>query len=147
MWTTNTYEETINIYRDYVEKRLDKVDLELSLKDILIRIEILKRNFTKRQSNIVLFIYTFSIKIYKEKALIPNMQDFELCGVNKNKIKSELEKLVEMNVIDWDRGSQEFRLKDPQDWNAPYHYGYNENRLQELLKINIADEEGFTITL
>ncbi|KDN88925.1 hypothetical protein EF87_21775 [Bacillus amyloliquefaciens] len=59
MWTTNTYEDTINIYRSYVEQKMGEVDLESSLRDILMRIEILKRDFTKRQSNIVIVHYSF----------------------------------------------------------------------------------------
>jgi hypothetical protein len=119
-----------------IVKKFDKSP-EFVGKELLIRSEILKRDFTKRQVNIVFMIFTFSFAYGKENALIPKLADFELCGVSKTLIKKELEKLEEIKVLTWDRDTNEFEINSPLIWEAPYHYGYSDIRSQELFLLNL----------
>jgi hypothetical protein len=108
-------------------------------REMLIRGEILKRDFTKRQMKIISMILTLSCYIGKEKAIIPKMQDFELAGISKIKIRNELTQLVGMNVIEWNEEENTFSIKDPREWKAKYHSGYNDPRAQELFILNLKD--------
>jgi hypothetical protein len=104
-------------------------------KSLSVRTEMLKRDLTKRQVNIIHFIYALSY--IKDYAIIPKLQDFELCGISKTLIKKELEKLININVITWKKEENYFRLNEISEWNAPYHYGYNSVRAGELFEMNV----------
>lgn len=106
---------------------------------MMVRSDITKRNFTKRQQNILMFICNYSFTFGKESAIIPQLQDFEVCGISKTKVREELEKLLEMNVIKWDRESNRFSVIDPNDWSAPFHSGYKDMRTQEIFIVNSRD--------
>lgn len=128
-------EEVMTCVDELVKHHFNISDNYLS-NELLIRSEILKRNFTKRQTNIIIFIFSLSFPYGKKSALIPKLQDFEVCGVTKTKIKEELEKLEILNVIDWDRELHLFSIKFPYHWNAPYHAGASRERSLELLDLN-----------
>ncbi|MED3976102.1 replication protein [Priestia megaterium] len=103
---------------------------------LFIKREILQRNFTKRQLNILLFLFELSYMFNNEEAIVPYLQDFELCGVSKTKAKAEIDKLVEMNVIEVSDNRTIYRIKNAFEWKAPYNAGYNEGRLQEIIITN-----------
>lgn len=113
---------------------------QLPLQELLIRTEVLKHDFTKRQMNIISMIFQLSYYLGKSKAIIPKMMDFELCGISKIKVRSELQKLVEMKVVLWDEEENSFSINDPREWiGAKYHSGYNDNRAKDLFILNMKD--------
>jgi hypothetical protein len=112
-------------------------DPNLLKKEILIRAEILKRDFTKRQMNIIGAIFLFSYAYGKEWALIPKMKDFELAGISSIKIRSEIDQLVDMGVVKWNQEENLFRITNPSEWTTKYHSGYSEIRSKELIALNL----------
>lgn len=147
-WAKNTYERTIKVYINVLEDLIinHHRDIELTAKELLIRGEILKHDFTKRQMIIIMFIITFSYNYGKESAYIPKLQDFEVAGISKRKIKTEIEKLLEMNVITWNKEEKLFSIQEPKFWTAPYNYGYNDDRSRELFILNL-EHAGFDTSL
>lgn len=103
---------------------------------LFIKREIMQRDFTKRQLNIILFIFELSYMFSKEEAVIPYLQDFELCGVSKTKARAEIDKLVEMNVLEVSDSRTIYKIKNAFEWKAPYNAGYNEGRLKEIIITN-----------
>lgn len=142
-----TYERTVKVYQEVLGDIFVNLetDSRLSTKKLLVRTELLKHNFTKRQMIIIMFIITFSFLYGKEWALIPKLQDFEIAGISKRKIKIELDKLIEMNVIKWNKEENLFKVEEPRFWNAPYNYGYNDDRSRELFLLNL-EHAGIDIT-
>jgi hypothetical protein len=137
-------------YTDYLkpkEKAHQFILQELKSKDnyilkmMSIRSEIIKRDVTKRQKNIIDFIFALSLPFSKDEALIPNMQDFEACGVSKTKIRNELDKLISLKMIDWDKEENLFSINDPSEWMAPYHIGLSDQRIKELFFLNLKHKD------
>jgi hypothetical protein len=131
-------EDTIKRAELLAERLKDISPLEMSqytIKTIAIRSEMIKRDLTKRQYNILATIFILSYM--KDYAIIPKLMDFELSGVSKTLIKKELDKLVEMSVITWDKCNNHFSINDPMVWDAPYHYGYSNQRAEELFQLNL----------
>jgi len=127
----------LQLYKGVIDEYYKNRDTDVVMKEMLIRADFLKRDFTKRQLNILLFIQTFSFAYGKETALIPQLSDFELCGVSKTKVREELDKLVEMNVIENDGNN--FKIKTPSEWRANYHKNYDDTRSKELFYLNVID--------
>jgi hypothetical protein len=138
-WANQTYRRAVSVYSGIIDKVYENRSREVVIKDLLVRSEILKRDFSKRQTNILWMIFTFSYAYGKEDAVIPKLQDFELCGVSKTNIKKELDKLTEMNVISWNEEENRFSINQTTDWEAPYQYGYSDVRSQELFFLNLKD--------
>lgn len=139
-WAKLTYERLQTVYPKILDKLFAmRSDRNLVAIEALIRAEILKRNFTKRQLTILSLIVTFSFQYGKESALIPKLKDFSIAGISATKVKDELTKLVEMKVITWERGkdTNEFSINDPRIWTAPYHSTYNDVRSRELFLLNL----------
>jgi hypothetical protein len=139
-WAKLTRERIETVYKELFDKIVMKErSLELSIKEVMIRTEILKRDFSKRQLTILSVILTFSYFYGKESAWIPKLKDFSIAGVSPTKIKDELTKLVDMNVITWYRGkdTNEFEINDPTEWKTPYHSGYDDRRSRELFFLNL----------
>jgi hypothetical protein len=147
-WAKNTYERTVKVYKDFLYDVLinHHQDIEMTAKELLIRGEILKHDFTKRQMVIIMFIMTFSYNYGKETAYIPKLKDFAIAGISERKIKNEIDKLLKMNVIEWNKDECLFSFKEPRFWNAPYNVGYNDNRSQELFLMNL-DHAGIDVSL
>lgn len=146
-WAKHTYERTVKVYKEVLKDILENHhhDIDMTAKELLIRAEILKHDFTKRQMIILMFIITFSFNYGKEWAYIPKLQDFEIAGISKRKIKNEIDKLLEMNVIEWNKEENLFRLQEPRFWDAPYNYGYNDDRSRELFLLNL-QHAGFDVS-
>lgn len=107
------------------------------LKMMAIRSELIKRDITKRQKSIIDFIFALSVVFAKDEALIPKMQDFEACGVSRARIRGEIDKLVELKIITWNKDENLFSITDPSEWLAPYHTGMSEQRIKEIFFLNL----------
>lgn len=146
-WAKNTYERTIKAYKEVLHDVLinHHQDIDLTAKELLLRGEILKHDFTKRQMVIIMFIMTFSYNYGKEIAYIPKLKDFAIAGISERKIKNEIDKLLEMNVIKWDKENGLFSFKEPRFWTAPNNVGYNDDRSRELFLLNL-DHAGIDVS-
>jgi hypothetical protein len=130
---------TTRLFQSIIEEYLKNRQAEIVIKDLLVKSEILKRDFTKRQLNILSYIQSLSFGFGKEEALIPQTQDFELCGVSKTKARQEIDKLIEMGVINFNEVENLYSINPPSKWDASYHKGYVETRSQELFILNAID--------
>lgn len=100
--------------------------------------EVIRRDFTKRQKDIIQFIWRLSYGCKKKTAYIPMIKDFELCGVGQSNITKELKYLVDARVISWDRESCTFSVnKDYERWQVSPVRGWDEERFKSLIHLNI----------
>lgn len=137
-WAYYTHERMVAAYGEIVQEVQDnRNNIDLLLKEQLIRVEILKRDFTKRQMNIIGFILAMSLAYGKEWAVIPKMKDFELAGISSIKIRSEVDQLVDKGVIIWNQGESLFSINDPREWTAKHHSGYSDGRIRDLFVLNL----------
>jgi hypothetical protein len=147
-WAKFTYERTVEAYKDVLEDTLlnHQKDIDLIVKELLFRAEVLKHDFTKRQLFILSMIVTFSYNYGKDYAYIPKLQDFELAGISKKHIRNELDKLIEMNVICENKEENVYSIIEPRFWkNVPYNAGYNDDRSRELFLLNL-DHAGIDVS-
>ena len=139
MWREGTYRRTFDVYKELLKDTILSIDtnVDLKVKEYLVRSEIQKRDFTKRQLNILSLIVSFSFNYGKEAALL-QIADFSLTGISNKKIKNEIDQLIEMGVISWDVDFNEFCIKAPVHWkDIPYHNHYDDKRSQELFFLNL----------
>jgi hypothetical protein len=139
-WAKLAHERIKSMYQTIFAEVSDKFRKpDILAKEALIRAELLKRDFTKRQLVILSFIGTFSYLYGKETAIVPKLKDFSIAGISPTKITDELTKLVEMGIITWERGkdTNEFAINDPREWQASYHSTYNDIRSRELFALNL----------
>ncbi|MEC0276927.1 replication protein [Peribacillus frigoritolerans] len=144
-WSKESKQLTKAFYQSVINHLAENINPELMELDMRIKDEFLKSNFTKRQRVIMTMIYTLSYGLRKNTAIMPKLQNFELAGISKKKIKNELDQLVAKNVITWERegrGMNYFQINDPDLWEADYHDGYNNRISQELLFLNL-EHSGF----
>lgn len=137
-WSKSS-ERNIEAYNEIIKELFTtrRKSLDLVAVEQLVRGNILKYNFTKRQMNILLFIVTFSFNLTKEWAYIPRLSDFEVAGISKFKIKDEINKMMDMNVIEWNQEENLFRVKEPRFWSVPLNMGYKDQRSRELFLLNL----------
>jgi len=139
-WTSDTYDQMSEAQKEVLKELHERqyhVSMDMVLAELQVRTEFLRRDFTKRQMNIITFIYNYSFCFGKKWALIPKMRDFEICGVLAIKARTELEKLMDMSVIEWNQEENLFRIKDPKEWQTPYNSGFSHDRSQEIRRINV----------
>jgi hypothetical protein len=135
----NTHERTEKVYKKFLKEAIIKINgnYDLRIKELLIKSDIQKRDFTKRQLNILSLIITFSYNYGKETAIL-KPTDFSLCGIPSKKIIGEINKLIELNVIKWDKDFNEFSIVEPRFWdNVPFHDHFDEKRSIELFLLNL----------
>lgn len=100
--------------------------------------EIIRRDFSKRQKDIILFIWRLSYGCQKKSAIIPKLKDFELCGIGAQNIRKELDYLVSCKVISWDKLETIFSVnKDYDKWQISPVRGWDEDRFRELISGNL----------
>lgn len=100
--------------------------------------EVIRSDFSKRQKDIILFIWRLSYGCQKRWAVIPMLKDFELCGVPATQIKSELEYLEQCCVLKWDRENKMFEiLKNYDEWRINPVRNWKKNRFKELISTNL----------
>jgi hypothetical protein len=139
MWREKTYRRSVDVYKDLLKDTILSIDnnLDLKIKEYMIRAEIQKRDFTKRQLNILSLIVTFSFNYGKEAAVL-QISDFALTGLSVKKVRSEVDQLIGMNVITWNTDFNEFSINEPLCWkDVPYHKHYDDKRSQELFILNL----------
>lgn len=103
--------------------------------------EIIRRDFTKRQKDILLFIWRLSYGCSKKTAIIPKLKHFSICGVGATNITSELKYLQIMKVIYWDRENMVFSFnKDYGIWQVTPVRGWDDDTFNELLHVNISSK-------
>lgn len=103
--------------------------------------EVIRRNFSKRQKDIIQFIWRLSYGCQKRIAIIPKLKDFSICGITPNHVKEELTYLVQSKVIFWNRMTNEFEFnKDYDLWQINPVKGWEELRFRELIRLNIAEK-------
>jgi hypothetical protein len=134
-WLEGTKNRALSIIRKVYKNR----DIHEIADHLVVNSEIIKRDFSKRQQKIILFIKLLSFPYGKSCAIIPNMQDFELCGISKTVVREELTKLIELNVLSWDKTRNRFSIREPHNWLVPYHTGYNDVRAEQIFSLNLND--------
>lgn len=101
--------------------------------------EVIRRDFTKRQKDILLFLWRLSYGCNQATATVPMLKDFSLCGVGKTNITNELKFLENCKVIDWNRGNNEFSfIENFEYWQVSPVRGWDNGRFKELIGINLA---------
>lgn len=85
------------------------LDKQKEKMDILLK-NFCESNFSKRQAKIIAFITFLARQNNDCIAYIPQLSYFRNCGVGRNHIASELDKLVHMNVINWNKDKMLFQI-------------------------------------
>lgn len=100
--------------------------------------EVIRRDFSKRQKDIILFIWRLSYGVNQKTAYIPKLVYFELCGIGKNHIRKELEYLEHCKVIIWDKEERTFEVnKDYEQWQVSPVKSWFDYKFDELVHLNI----------
>ena len=138
-WRKLTHSHNMKIYKEIMGDIIKSpINADITIMAVLFRTELFKRDFTKRQINILLLIYTLSLSLGKESAYIPNYHtDFSIAGVSHKKIKNEIDKLMKMNVILWEKEENLFSINTPQSWEVPCNQAYDKERLKQLFMLNL----------
>jgi len=97
--------------------------------------QIIFRDFSKNQLNIILFIIRLSYGCNKKNAFISTKSKFQLAGVHKNHIKNSLEYLQANKVIIIDNNIYSLN-KNIDEWLVPYKQGVNMQDFKKLLVEN-----------
>ena len=100
--------------------------------------EILRRNFTKQQKNILDLVLRLSWGCGKPSALIPKKKQFRLCGVSEKQIAAELRQLEQMKVLLIEESAGFYQIqKDYDQWQVTPVKGWSEVDFNDLVSINI----------
>lgn len=100
--------------------------------------ELIRRNFTKRQKDILLFIWRLSYGCNLKEAFIPKLKDFEVCGIPATHIKKELLFLENAKVITWQQSEKLFSInKDYDFWQINPVVGWDFDRFNALIHQNL----------
>jgi hypothetical protein len=100
--------------------------------------EILRRNFSKRQQNIILFILRLSYGTGQKDCLISKYNRFEIAGIDKSDVKNELKYLRTCKVLNWDEDSMIFSVNKNYDvWQVNPNKKWDEDKFKELIHENL----------
>ncbi|WP_254350090.1 replication protein [Paenibacillus sp. Lou8.1] len=100
--------------------------------------ELIRRKFTQRQRNIIDFILTLSWGCGKPSAIIPQLKDFELCGVRQNYIREALDTLVECKVIFREPSLNAYQFNKHFDqWEIEIVSAFDSRKMNEMVRLNI----------
>lgn len=100
--------------------------------------EILRRNFTKRQQNLVLFIWRMSYGTGQKDCKIDKFSDFQLAGLYKQDVKKELKYLRDCAVLEWNEESMIFSInKNYKLWQVSPNKNWDSERFKALIHKNI----------
>lgn len=95
------------------------------------------RDFTKRQTNILFFLLSFTVHTKSLTTHIPTLKDFVNCGVSPTKVKDELEFLVDRHVIFWDKEKMNFTINPHADqWDIKKFKDHKCERYRYLIELN-----------
>jgi len=98
---------------------------------------IMQTDFTKRQRNILDFVIRMSYGCQKKYAIL-KPSDFELVGVGKNAIGSELRYLMHANVLNIDGYVIQIN-KDYERWRVSMVKNFNKEKFNQVLKRNLSE--------
>lgn len=100
--------------------------------------EILRRDFTKRQQNLILFIWRLSYGTGQKDCIIPNFNLFEIAGIYKTDIKKELNYLRDCSVLNWDEESMTFSVnKHHKEWQISPKKNWDNDKFNGLIHSNL----------
>ncbi|MGJ9460315.1 replication protein [Oceanobacillus sp. CF4.6] len=100
--------------------------------------EILRRDFSKRQLNLILFIWRLSYGTGQKDCLIDKFNQFEIVGIYKNDIKKELVFLRECSVLNWDEKTMVFSInKNYQIWQITPSKNWDIEKFDSLIHLNL----------
>ncbi|SFM28727.1 phage replication protein O [Gracilibacillus orientalis] len=110
--------------------------------------EILRRDFSKRQMNLILFIWRLSYGTGQKDCIVNRFNQFEIAGVYKNDIKKELKFLRECSVLEWDEESMTFSInKDYHLWQVSPNKNWDGDKFKDLIHLNLNRKKvGETLT-
>lgn len=98
---------------------------------------IICRDITKRQFKILGLIHLLCIHNKRMECRIPTLTSFEVTGVSRHKIRSEIEKLEKINIVSWDREKMIFKINvDIDTWKVPFSETYKPSKLETLFTLN-----------
>jgi phage replication O-like protein O len=109
--------------------------------------EILKRDFSKREQNAILFILRYSYGFRLKAVHIKHLSIFEQCGIARQDIKKVLTNLKENKVIFWDESLNIIQFnKNYDEWIIKPHKYFVSEKLTELVKyIHHCKQNTYTI--
>lgn len=100
--------------------------------------EVLRRDFSKRQQNIILFIWRLSYGTGQKDCHIPKFTFFEIVGVYKQDVKKELKYLRECSVLNWDEKSMVFSInKHYKNWQINPIKNWDLDKFNDLIHHNL----------
>ncbi len=101
--------------------------------------EILRRTFSKRQQNLVLFIWRLSYGTGQKDCEIKQFNLFELSGIYKSDIKKELNYLRECAVLEWDENTMIFSInKNYKLWQISPNKNWDSDKFKDLIHHNLS---------
>ncbi|MEN2465937.1 replication protein [Ornithinibacillus sp. JPR2-1] len=101
--------------------------------------EILRRNFSKRQLNLILFIWRLSYGTGQKDCKIDKFNLLELAGMYKQDVKKELKFLRDCAVLNWDETTMIFSInKDYHLWQITPNKNWDDDKFSELIHQNLA---------
>ncbi|MCG5104410.1 replication protein [Oceanobacillus alkalisoli] len=101
--------------------------------------EILRRNFSKRQLNLILFLWRLSYGTGQKDCKIEKFNQLELAGMYKQDVKKELEHLRECAVLNWDEKTMVFSInKNYKMWQITPNKNWDSEKFDSLIHLNLS---------
>lgn len=120
---------------DLEEKKFD-VEKQKENMDSLLK-GFIESNFSKRQAKIIAFISFLARKNNHDIAHVPKLRYFKNCGVGPNHIKRELEGLVAMKVVNWNKEKMLFQINYSADfWQDTDGHDVDRELCDFLIELN-----------
>jgi len=116
--------------------------------------EIIRRDFSKRQSNIIMLIWRLSYGTNQKDCVIEKLTLFSITGLYKQDIKKELNFLCECSVLNWNKQTMTFSInKDHEFWKINPSKNWDRDKMNYLIhqnikrkKINMIDRNDKSLT-
>lgn len=101
--------------------------------------EILRRDFSKRQQNLILFLWRLSYGTGQKDCIIDKFNTLELTGMYKQDVKKELKYLRECAVLNWNENDMVFSInKNYKLWQVSPNKNWDSEKFKELIHQNIS---------
>lgn len=98
---------------------------------------VVSRDFKKRQLKILGFLLMFMLRNKCLECYVPTLNSFEAIGITRSKIRYEIEKLEEANILSWERTNMIFKFNtDIENWKIETIAKGKSNRVQQILILN-----------
>lgn len=98
---------------------------------------VISRDFSKRQLKILGFLFMFMLNNKCLECYVPTLNSFESAGITRSKIRHEIEKLEEANILSWERTNMIFKFNtDIENWKIELITNGKSNRIQQILILN-----------